>query len=165
MVDMSLSQTEPLNYLVRRQMETVDPVRNAIIKACEDTANIKITKNVDKIENASFKIFNYDDLSRDILSANEGVSKSFTAFKKLGDAIDFSNNYISVNKETVNSIEDTVIALDDTIDELENIIQNTSFGLNKFIMNQDLNRVLTLQFILSNKVADYYCANHKTTNV
>lgn len=168
-VDMDLSHTTPLSYSVDRlPVQRTVPRAKVVVKPYVDSANVARYKDIEKplkkIHNEALMMFDISGLAGDILSGKEGICKSLTTYKKLGKIIDFSN-YLSVNKETISSIEDTTITLDDTIDELEDIIDSSSFGFNKFIMNLDLNRALTLQFILSNKVADYYSENYKNQSV
>ncbi len=163
--DTDLSHTSPLSYSVDRAplAITVPKIKTSaypIVDSADMTRFIELEVRTEKNSKESFVMLNISDLSKKILDAREGVHNSFIVYKKLGKVIDLSN-YFSVSKETVESVENTTIALDNTIDKLEDIIDNSSFGLNKFIMNLDLNRALTLQFILSNKVADYYSEDHK----
>ncbi len=174
--DMNLSDTNPISaYFDTYPEATAVPRVKALFQPRVDSANIpsqmfdeyRTTKDVFSVENInhkSFVAFDVSDLSKDIILSKESSYNSFKTYRKLGKFIDLSN-YISVSEETIISIEDTTIFLDDTIDKLEAIIDNRAFGLNKFILNLDLNRTLTLQFILSNKVADYYLENQENKSV
>lgn len=73
-------------------------------------------------------------------------------------------SYAVVTKDDIESVEKALEIIDDTLDDLEEKIDNANF-IHRFLLNKILSKLLTIQFILSNKIADYIGENHQNKSV
>ena len=69
-------------------------------------------------------------------------------------------NYAVVTKDDIDSVEEALEVIDDTIDDIEEMMDSANF-IQKFLLKRILAKLLTIQFVLSNKLADYIGENHQ----
>lgn len=79
---------------------------------------------------------------------------AYTKMKDLAELIKLAE----VNEGNIEQVEETLMGIEDVI----NIIEDKAQGINvvkRFITNKALGHVATIQFVLSNKAADYKLEN------
>ena len=79
---------------------------------------------------------------------------------KILNMFESSFQYAIVDKSNIDGAEETLAIIDDTIDNVEDEIEQSNI-FEKFLWKRILSKLLTIEFILSNKVADYLGENHQ----
>ena len=82
----------------------------------------------------------------------------------LSDSLEKIVGEMDINPSEIESAEELVIRLDDMIDDLETRIKKSSL-LSSFLLRRIRDRLLTIQFIISNKTADLYLEDHQDRSV
>jgi len=111
--------------------------------------------------------FDFTPLLGGISSIQKGVTdiKNLYRYYKELSTIESQIKYSYVDDRAIESIEKTLMTIDDTIDVVEEAMENTHNIFKKFLLNRILSKLATIEFVLSNKVADRIGENHKDKTV
>ena len=89
------------------------------------------------------------------MSIQRSLSSVWTSYKMVGEIIDLSD-YLVVDKDSMDTMEVLSLSIDDSIDRVKSIIDNHPFHPSSILTRLLLRRMLTLEFIITNKIADFY---------
>ena len=90
--------------------------------------------------------------------ANSAV-KLFRINRSLTRLIDYNKDIVA-SKQNIEQIEDMLISIDNVVDEVEDIKQEANI-IQRVLLDRILSKLLTIQFTLNNKVADYIGENYQ----
>ena len=91
------------------------------------------------------------------------VKRLYRLYKTL-DMVEAYIKYAIVHENDIEAVQEALLIIDDTIDEVEERIEKANI-IQKILLKKILSKLLTIQFVLSNKVADYIGENHQDKTI
>lgn len=99
-----------------------------------------------------------ESLIRNVLDNAKSVWEMFKAYNELNYIAKIIDN-VNVDESNINDVEEAICQMDDTIDLIKEKIDDLTL-FHKILAKRAVSTMLTVQFKLGNKAADYRLGNH-----